>query len=117
VKLTDVAPVGAITVAGTVATAVLLLDRVIVLCAFVPAAAPFNVMVAVEFAEPPTTLVGFTVRETTDNGFTVSVAVADPFNVAVMTALAAAVTTLDFTVKVAVVAPAATATLAGTVSG
>ena len=91
-KCADVAPTTTTTVAGTVA-AVLSLDNVTVLCAVVPAAAPFKLIVAVEFAEPPTTLVGFKVREVTNSGFTVRVAVADPFNVAVITGLGTAATT------------------------
>jgi hypothetical protein len=79
-------------VAGTVAAALLLLDNVTVRCATVPAAAPFNVIVAVEFAEPPTTLVGFSPKSVASSGLTVSVAVADPFNVAVITGLATAFT-------------------------
>ena len=88
-----VAPALTTTLAGTVAAAVLLLDSVTVLCATVPAAAPFKVIVAVEFAEPPTTPVGFKVREVANSGFTVRVAVADPFNVAVITGLSTATTT------------------------
>ena len=60
-----VAPVATVTVAGTVAAAVLLLERVTVLCALVPAAGAFNVTVAVELAEPPLTVVGFNASERT----------------------------------------------------
>jgi hypothetical protein len=88
VKVAVVAPDATVTLAGTVAQAVLELSSVTFLCAVVPAAAPFRVMVAVEFAEPPCTLVGFRVSEVTISGFTVSVAVDDPFNVAVITELA-----------------------------
>lgn len=94
----------------------MLLDSVIFLCATVPEAAPFSVIVAVEFTDPPLTLVGIRVTETTNNGFTVSVAVAEPFKVAVITGLLRAATTWDVTVKVALVAPATTVTLAGTVA-
>lgn len=50
-----------ITLAGTVAAAVMLLANVTVLCAAVPVAGAFNVTVAVELANAPTTLVGFKV--------------------------------------------------------
>ena len=75
-----VAPVATTTVAGTVAAAVLLLVRVTVRWATVPAAAPFRVIVAVEFAAPPTTLVGFKATDNTSTGLTVSVADAEPFS-------------------------------------
>jgi len=42
VKLTNVAPAATVTVAGTIAAAVLLLDSVSLLCAAVPAAGAFN---------------------------------------------------------------------------
>ena len=116
VKLVDIAPAGTTTLAGTVAAAVMVLERVTVLCVTVPAAEPFKVMVAVEFAEPPRTPIGFKTKAVTNNGFTINVAVADPFNVAAIIGLAAAFTTWDVTVNVAVVAPVATITLAGTVA-
>jgi len=78
--------------AGTVAAVVLLLDKITVLCAVLPAAGALNVTVPVELVTPPDTLVGFRVTEATVIGFTVSVAVADPFNVAVITGLVTAVT-------------------------
>ena len=114
--MTEFAPRGTTTVAGTVADAVLLLDSVIVRCAAVPTAAAFSTMVAVEFPAPPTTLVGFKVRVVIKDGLTVSAAVVVPFNVAVIAGLATVATTRDVTVKAAVVAPAATVTLAGTVA-
>ena len=58
-KLAEVAPAATTTVAGTVAAAVLSLANVTVLCAAVPTAGTFSVTVAVEFVDPPTTLVGF----------------------------------------------------------
>jgi len=60
-----VAPTATTTLAGTVAAAVLLLDSVTVLCAVVPAAGAFNVTVTTEFPDPPNTLAGFNVRDTT----------------------------------------------------
>jgi hypothetical protein len=93
VKVAVVAPVPTITVAGTVPAAVLLLDSVTVLCAFVPSAGAFNVTVPVELAAPPTTLGGLRVAAETINGFTVSVAFADPFKVPVITGLVIAETT------------------------
>ena len=90
--MAEVAPAATTTLAGTVAAMALLLASVTVLCAAVPAAGAFSVTVAVEFAAPPTKLVGFRVTDTTNSGFTVNAAVVDPFNVAVMTALAAVVT-------------------------
>lgn len=91
--MADVAPAATTTLAGTVATAVLSLASVTVLCAAVPAAGALKVTVAVEFVDPPTTLLGFKVIAATNNGFTVRVAVVDPFSVAVITGLAVAVTT------------------------
>jgi hypothetical protein len=60
-----VAPTATTTAAGTVAAAVLSLDTDTVLCAAVPAAGAFNVTAAVEFVDPPSTLVGFNAREAT----------------------------------------------------
>ena len=92
-KFAVVAPVATATLAGTVAAAVLSLASVTVLCAAVPTAGALKVTVAIEFVAPPGTMVGFKVTETIDNAFTVNVAVADAFNVAVMTGLAGAPTT------------------------
>ena len=61
VKLADVAPAATVTVAGTLAAAVLLLDSVTVLCAAVPTAGAFSVTVPTELAAPPGTVVGFRV--------------------------------------------------------
>ena len=85
--MAEVAPAATITVAGTVAAAVLLLDSATVLCAVVPTAGAFSVTVPIELAAPPGTLAGFRVTLVTNSGFTVSVAVADPFSVAVIMAL------------------------------
>jgi len=116
VKVAELAFAGTVTLAGTVAAAVLLLPSVTT----VPpeGAEPFSVTVPVEFALPPTTVVGFSVKEVNPvaAGFTVSVAEAEPLYVAVMTAVADVVTAFEVTVKVADVALAATITVAGTVA-
>jgi hypothetical protein len=93
VKLADIAPFATVTVAGTVATAVLLHDRVTVLCAAVPAAGAFKVIVPMELVIPPGTLVGFKMSEITDNGLTDKSVIIDPFRVAVITGSAATATT------------------------
>jgi hypothetical protein len=116
VKRAVVAPVATVTLAGTVAAAVLLLESATFLCAALPAAGAFNVTVPVAFAAPPTMLVGFTVRELTINGVTFRVASADLFKVAVTMGLATELTTRDVTVKLAMLAPLATVTIAGTVA-
>ena len=85
--MADVAPAAMVTVAGTVAAAVLLLDSATVLCAVVPTAGAFSVTVPIELAAPPRTVVGFRVTLVTSIGFTVSVAAADPFSIAVITTL------------------------------
>ena len=116
VKVAELALAATVTLAGTVAAAVLLLLSVTT----VPpeGAEPFNVTVPVEFALPPTTLVGFNVKDVNPvaAGFTVSVADAEPLYVAVTTAVAEEVTVFEVTVNVADVALAATITDAGTVA-
>jgi len=72
VKLAEVAPAATVTLAGTVAAAVLALDRVTVLCAVVPTAGAFNVTVPVELVIPPGTLVGFSAREATEGKLTIN---------------------------------------------
>jgi hypothetical protein len=88
VNVAEVAVDGTITLAGTVAAEELLLDNVTT----VPAEGgnPLRVTVPVELAEPPTTLVGFNVKDAraVAAGFTVSVAWAEPLRVAVMTEVA-----------------------------
>jgi hypothetical protein len=76
VKVALVAPAGTVTLEGTWAAAVLLLES----RTFAPpaGAGPFNVTVPVEDCTPPVTLVGFSVREETIGGITVSVAVCVP---------------------------------------
>jgi len=68
VKVAVVAPAVTVTLAGTVAADVLLLDSVTVLCAAVPAAEALSVTVATEFAAPPSTEVGFSASDTTAGG-------------------------------------------------
>jgi hypothetical protein len=92
VKVAEVAVEGTVTLAGTVAAVELLLDKVTTAPA--EGGKPLRVTVPVEFAEPPTTLVGFKVKElrAVAAGFTVSVAWAEPSRVAVMTEVAVEVT-------------------------
>ena len=71
-KLALVPPAGTVTLAGTVAAAVLLLESVT--CAPPAGAGAFSVTVPVE-GLPPVTLVGLTVSEETIGGITVSEAV------------------------------------------
>jgi len=74
------------------------------------------VTVAVEFNTPPTTVVGFSTMEATCGGLSLRVVVlATPLSVAVIVTLVTAPTDTLVTVKVAVVAPAGTVTLAGVV--
>jgi hypothetical protein len=118
VNVAVVAPAATITLAGTVAAAGVSLDSGTVLCAFVPAAGAFNVNVAVEFADPPTRLVGLSTSDTTaGGGVTVRAALCcAPFRVAEIFAVLVAATTTLVTVKFADVAPAATVTVAGAVA-
>ena len=112
VKVAVVALAATVTLAGTCATVVLLLDRVT--AAPPVGAGPVKVTVPVE-DEPPPTLAGFRVTEESAEGFTVSVAVLFVlFKLPVMVTVAVLATGLVLTVNVAVVAPAATVTLAGT---
>ena len=117
VKVALVAPAATVTLAGTVAAA-LLLESVTPN----PPAGAADVNVTVPCTDvPPVTLVGLT--ETADSeaggggGVTVSVAVlaAPPYAPVIVTAVEA-LTALVVMVNVALVAPAATVTLAGTVA-
>jgi hypothetical protein len=117
VKVALVTPAATVTLAGTVAAAVLL-DSVTAN----PPAGAADVNVTVPWADvPPVTLVGLT--ETADSeaggggGVTVSVAVfvAPPYAPVIVTGVDAP-TALVVTLNVALVAPAATMTLAGTVA-
>jgi hypothetical protein len=111
------APAGMNTLLGTLA-APLLLERMT--CTPPAGAGALNVTVPLEDCEPPTTLVGFSVSEVSvgaggGTGCTVSEAVllTPPYAPEMVTAVDAA-TALVLTVNVALVAPAATVTLAGT---
>lgn len=77
VKVAVVVPAATVTLAGTRATAVLLLERVT--CTPPEGAAPLSATVPVEDCTPPVTLVGLSVREASvtegDAGLTVSEAV------------------------------------------
>jgi hypothetical protein len=116
VKLTRLAPAGTVTVAGTVAAARLLDAKFTTSAVGVTA---LSVMVAVEFARPPRTDVGLSVKvlNVTDatTGFTVRVVVLlTPSDDAVITAGVLAVTDVVVIANVADVAPAASVTDAGT---
>src|SRR5882672_12812841 len=112
-KVALVAPAATVTLAGTVAAGLLLES---VTCAPPAGAGPFSVTVPVE-EPPPVTLAGLTVSDETAGGSTVSVAVrvAPPEDAERVTGVDAA-TAPVVTLNVALVAPAATVTLAGTVA-
>src|SRR5687768_2586432 len=118
VNMALVAPAAMVTLAGTVATAGLPL--VSVTTAPPLGAALLNVTVPCDVL-PPVTLVGFSASEESaagaGGGVTVSMAVrVVPLNVAEMTTELLAVTEAVAMLKLALVAPAATVTLAGTVA-
>lgn len=112
-KVTKVVPAGTVTVGGTVAMDGLLL----VSPTTVPptGAAAFRVIVPVE-GEPPVTLVGFTETEETAGEMTISVVACVPLKLAVMLTGVGEATGNVVTWNVAVVAPADTVTLIGTVA-
>jgi hypothetical protein len=113
VKVADDVPANTVTLAGTVAAA-LSLDR---LTKAPPVGArPVKVTVPVEEIVPPTTLVGFKVKEKSVAGFTVKVVVCATSAVAVMRTGVDDPTPSVVTVKLAVDAPEATFTLDGTVA-
>ena len=115
-----VAPAATVTLEGTLATAGLLLDMVI--RAPPAGAGPLNVTVPVEDWTPPTTLVGFKLsdeRVTGGGGAGLTVSEADlvaPLYVADMLTTVETATALVVTVNAAVVDPAATVTLEGTLA-
>jgi hypothetical protein len=111
VKVAVVAFAGTVTLAGTCAAAVLLLDSVTT--APPAGAGPVSVTVPVDPA-PPGTVVGLSVSELSTAAVTVRLAVCVEPNVAEMVAEALVDTGLVVTVKVAVVALPGTVTLAGT---
>jgi len=116
VNVALVAPAATVTLAGTRATVVLLLESTI--CAPPVGAGPLKVTVPVE-EFPPTTLAGLTVNDVGvgaggGTGLTVSDAVLlTPPRVAEIVTVVDALTTLVLTANAALVAPAAIVTLAG----
>lgn len=111
-KVADDEPAGTVTLAGVVALA-LLSDR---LTTIPPVGAkPVKVTVPVEEV-PPVTVAGLIDTALRAAGLMVRFAVAVPFSVAVMVAVAAELTPPVVTVKLAVFDPAATVTFAGTVA-
>jgi hypothetical protein len=112
VNVAVVFPEATVTVLGTVAAVVLLLDNVTV--APTDGAGPLRVTVAVEFCDPPFTVVGLSVSEFRVGAVTVSTAVLATPRVAVMVTEAFDATALVVIVKVVVVAFGGTVTLAGT---
>ena len=76
VKVVLVAPAGTVTLEGTVAAAVLLLESVT--CAPPAGAGPFSLTVPVEDPTPPITLAGLRASEETIGGITMSEAVCVP---------------------------------------
>src|SRR5579864_2894288 len=113
VKVALRAPPAMVTLAGSRAAAVLLLDSVTTAPA--GGAAPFNVTVPVELL-PPTTDAGVLVTDDRAAAFTVNVAVLATPYVAVMMEEVLAATPSVVTVNVVDVLPAGTVTLAGTVA-
>jgi hypothetical protein len=114
VKMAFVAPGGTVTVDGTVATPVLLLERTTTAPPL--GAGPFSVTVALDEL-PPVTVAGLSVSDVGAGGVTVSEAVCVvPAYTAVIVTEVAVLTALVFTVKMAFVAPAWTVTVDGTVA-
>src|SRR5215471_15145507 len=113
VKVAVVALAGTVTEAGTVAALRLLLASV---TTAPPAGAALPSVTVPVLPLPPVTAVGKTLT-LTSGGFSVSVTILDaPTHVAVMLACVTTVTAFVVTANVALVAPAATVTEAGTVA-
>lgn len=111
VKVAVVALAFTVTVAGTLAAPLLLLDNETV---SVEGAGPVSVTVPVEFALPPITVVGDRLSDLATGGMIVRVAVCiTPWYVAVIVATTDELTALVVIVNVAVVDPAGTVTLPG----
>lgn len=115
VKVAVVAPAATVTVAGGVATPEFEEDRATE--SPPTGAGPLMVSVPVE-DDPPVTVVGFSVSETSAGGLTVSVAddAVPPFTEALMLLVAVALCPNEVTMKVVVVAPAGIVAVAGTVA-
>src|SRR5437763_9153609 len=112
-KVAVVAPAATVTEAGTVAALRLLLASVTIAP---PAGAALPSVTLPVLPTPPVTAGGLTVTPTS-GGFSVRVTILDaPTDVAVMLACVTAVTALVVTAKLALVAPPATVTEAGTVA-
>src|SRR5436309_11569865 len=117
VNVALLAPAATVTLAGTVAVAVLLVGGT----AVPPlGGGPLSVTVAVEVCAPPVTLVGFSVSEESVGracGSTVreAVLVTPAYDAEIVTGVDV-VTAPVLTVNVTLLAPAATVTLAGTVA-
>ncbi len=117
-KFAPLAPAATVALAATLAAALSLES---ITCAPPVGAGPLNVAVPVEDCAPPVTVAGFSVTEESVGdawaGKTVSeVVLVAPAYEAVIVTVVLAVTELVFTVKVALLAPPATDTLAGTVA-
>jgi len=113
VNVAVVAPAATVTLAGTVAAA--LLDASVT--TMPPAGAAADSVTVPVLETPPATDVGFNVTDVSDAAVIVRLAVWEaPDNVAVIVLAEFAATAVVVTVNVAVVEPAATVTLAGTVA-
>lgn len=112
-NVTDEEPAGTVTVAGTVATEVLLEVRLITAPA--PDADPVNLTVPVE-DDPPLMLLGLIDREVSDKGVTVNGAVRVLLYPAEIVTVVALLTVLVLIVNDAALAPAGTVTLESTVA-
>ena len=111
VKVADVSPPATMTLVGTVAAA-LLLARVTV---NPPVGACVSILTVPVDVAPPITVPGASVTDATFGGVISKAPVTVAFNVAVIVSIVKTATGLVSTTKVAVVSPAATVTLAGTV--